>query len=331
LMAPARMPRLVPGISAASSVAAGSAHSLILCREDGSDGKGVVFSWGDGSRGALGHGEGSASATGSGFFSFFSFGRNKRRRGRAAAERAAPRLLRTLSSVNIESISASGSRSGAVENGAAGETFIWGDDGGFRAAVSGKGRRELDLPARVHGLPCGVGLLALGRSHALAVRHGGEPLLSWGDGGDHGVLGVAVGSSRGDDEGVDLPRRVAFFDGRNVVSASAGWKHSLACCDVPSLSCSPSLFSWGWGGSQGSEGPLDPRAFGTGGGQLGLGAEGGELDRATPAAVTELLHVVAGASSSSSPSRNCDRLLRRWKAHSVSAGLNHSAALVEVL
>ena len=115
---PARLPRLVPGIASAESVAAGSAHSLILCRDDS---WGVVYSWGDGSRGALGHAEGAASATGSGFLSFFfsssSSSRRKGDRGRAAAERAAPRLLRTLAGYDVRAISASGSRSGGRRRG----------------------------------------------------------------------------------------------------------------------------------------------------------------------------------------------------------------------
>lgn len=391
LLPPARLPRLVPGVASAASVAAGSAHSLILCRED--SGNGVICSWGDGSRGALGHAEGAASATGSGFLSFFfSSSRRKGDRGRAAAERAAPRLLRTLSGLDVTAISASGSRSGAVAvagegsgSGGSGSggggrgVLVWGDDGGFRAAVSGAGRAALDCPTRVPGLDgdqFSVSLLALGRSHALAVREGGSSLFAWGDGGDHGALGLSSDSSPSSSSpssssppppptAVYRPLRVTgALDEREgeIKSISAGWKHSLACCDVsakaafgrsissssssnqPSSSPRPSsLFSWGWGGSQGSEGPLDPSGTSTGGGQLGTGDD---LDRPRPFAVSELVllkkkngdggeqegegnrKAARGAFSSSSSSSRV--LLSRWRALQVSAGLNHSAALVEV-
>lgn len=357
----ARLPRLVPGISSARSVAAGSAHSLILCRDgDGDDGEsseGTVYSWGDGSRGALGHSQGSASATGSGFFPFFFFGSKKRKsqRGRAAAERAAPRLLRTLAGRDARAIAASGSRSGAIlrgeggsGSGNGGEVFLWGDDGSFRAAVSGAGRAALDTPARVPGLDSSfsISLLALGRSHALCAREGGGgPLLAWGDGSDHGALGLFPDSGQSPSASppvppptaVDRPCRVAALDGAGALkSISAGWKHSLACCEVSPESAfgpnsskpSSSLFSWGWGGSQGSEGPLDPSSASTGGGQLG---SGDDLDRPRPYPVSELVF-------SRRSKRNHDgndvsessRSLRRWRALQVSAGLNHSAALVEV-
>jgi len=395
---PARLPRLVPGIASAESVAAGSAHSLILCRDDS---WGVVYSWGDGSRGALGHAEGAASATGSGFLSFFfsssSSSRRKGDRGRAAAERAAPRLLRTLAGYDVRAISASGSRSGAVVaeegggSGSGGRVLVWGDDGGFRAAVSGAGRAALDCPAPVPSLLPGggaslsaVSLLALGRSHALAAREGGTPLLSWGDGGDHGALGLtaarpgpssaaAAASSPPPSPppppptAVDRPHRVTALDAQGAIrSVSAGWKHSLACCEVsaegafgrrsgaappssspasgPSPPPPPSLFSWGWGGSQGSEGPLDPSGTSTGGGQLGAGDD---LDRPRPFAVSELALVEWGSGGGGGGGQGDERggrgrggrqgssssppcLLSRWRALQVSAGLNHSAALVEV-
>ena len=421
---PARLPRLVPGVTSAAAVAAGSAHSLILCRDhssnsfssssssssnDSNNNNGVVYSWGDGSRGALGHAEGAASATGSGFFSFFfssSSSSRRKNRGRAAAERAAPRLLRSLAGLDVLAISASGSRSGAVvaaakEGGggsgsglrgsglgsglSGGRVLVWGDDGGFRAAVSGAGRAALDCPAPVPGLDesssFSVSLLALGRSHALAARVGGTPLLAWGDGSDHGALGLSSSSSSSSPHpssassarpppppptAVDRPCRVEALDGKVVKSVSAGWKHSLACSEVSaeaafggshrssssSSSSSPSppppsLFSWGWGGSQGSEGPLDPTGTSTGGGQLGTGDD---LDRPRPFAVSELVLLLdegggnngggnereeekeggkeTASSSSSSPRRRL--FLSRWRALQVSAGLNHSAALVEV-
>lgn len=265
---PTARPAAVPGLRNVTAIAAGARHCLAV----GAGGR--VHSWGDGGSGALGHA--------------------------GPAWRAAepvPRLIRTLTGADIVAVAAGGDRSAAVD--ASGGAWLWG------AAESGRARRDAP-PARLRGLPS-ITALALSRAHALALRVGGR-VVSFGDVGDHGALGVGD-REKGGSVDPDSPYHT-LPEPLDAVAVSAGWMHSA------SVDAAGGLWAWGWGGAPGTAGPLQ-NDDASGGGQLGAGDE---LDRRAPARVAALL--------------DDDGVTRlpggSWRAVAVSCGWNHTAAIVEV-
>lgn len=325
------VPRLVPGLAGSwwegrgggsgppppriVALAAGAAHSAALA-EDGS-----VFTWGAGGAGQGGHGGGVAGGG-----------------GQDPPIQPAPRRVRALDAHGpVAALAAGGDRCGVLLRsgggggwGIGGDALVWGAWGG----VSGGERRTTAwTPAPVPSLHAAT-CLAVGRMHALAGRGGAGPALAWGDGGDHGALGVGTFAAPGGVTAVPAPVLTAPDGGLGLVveavdaastsqlpphhahlhlaALAAGWQHSLG------VSPSGDLFAWGWGGSPGGAFPLTP-GLPTGGGQLGLGDDN---DRPAAGRVERILR--GGASGGGGP-------LGAWRAVGVGAGINHSVALIDEL
>jgi len=194
------------------SVASGSKHCLALSARS------EVYSWGDGTYGALGHANGSTQA--------------------------GPRRIESLE--RVESISAGMWSSAAVDN--RGRLFTWG------RGISPLGLNipsalgyELDPETECQLTPKRVDALledrvvgvALGPSFTLAVTDAGA-VFSFG----HSNVG-ALG--HGPLRGEVLPRRIQSLaqTGRRFVAVAAGWDHALA------LTEEGHVYGWGDGTANG--------------------------------------------------------------------------------
>jgi len=204
-------PTLVPSMHATRivSVASGYRHCLALSAV------GEVYSWGDGTAGALGHADGSASA--------------------------GPRRIETLE--RVESIAVGISKSAAVDD--RGRLFTWGR-GTFLGRLAGLGYElnpgtELQLlPKRVDALSADrVVCVAPGHSFTLAVTDAGA-VFSFGHSTD---WALGHGSSTNE----VLPRRIEAQaeTGLRFVAVAAGMDHSLA------LTEEGHVYGWGDGRSNG--------------------------------------------------------------------------------
>ena len=151
----------------------------------------------------------------------------------------------------------------------------------------------------------GVASIACGGLHTLAAQQGGK-LSAWGA-NEHGCLGLGR-------EGPLQARTPAPVPGLAAEQVSAGWKHAAA------VTAGGRLYTWGWGGSQGTA--LSAMEGGSGGGQLGLG---NEFDYWAPARV-EWVQSGAGAGV---PQLDAEGH-QMWRVLQVACGLNHTAAVVEI-
>ena len=194
------------------SVVTGCMHCLALSAE------GEVYSWGDGTRGALGQADGSA--------------------------RAGPRRIETLT--RVESVAAGPDcTSAAVDD--RGRLFTWGrgsiggEPAGLGYALNPGPRCQL-LPKRVDALSKDrVVSVSLGYDFTLAVTDVGA-VFSFGHSGagalGHGSLGSEV-----------LPRRIEALagTGQRFVAVAAGYFHSLA------LTEEGEVYRWGAAGHEQSQ------------------------------------------------------------------------------
>lgn len=188
---------------------------------------------------------------------------------------------------------------------------------------------------QIEGLPP-VSSIACGGQHSLAATTDGR-VAAWGA-NQNGCLGQGRKAQK--------LRTPVPVPGLQAEQVAAGWKHSAA------VGPGGTLYTWGWGGSQGEEKieatallPLSPLsslrcrqhslavlcgagtalsldAYGSGGGQLGLGNEN---DYWEPAKV---LRVNMGAGGDLPQLAANGHSL--WRALQVSCGLNHTAAIVEI-
>lgn len=273
------------------ALAAGGTHSAALAAD------GSVFTWGGAGAAQLGHG-GDVGGT-------------------SSILEPAPRRVRGLDGRGpVSVLAAGGDSTGVVVDG---RVLVWGASGG----VSGGQRRApTAVPTPVPGLHA-VSALAVGRLHALAGRGLAGPAVAWGDGGDHGALGVGLAAAPGGvtptpapivtapDGGLGLHDPATAPDAAPLIhlaAVAAGWQHSLG------VSPDGDLFAWGWGGSPGGAFPFAP-GVATGGGQLGLGDDN---DRPAAGRVGRVL------GEDGAP------MAATWRAAGVSAGVNHSVAWLEV-
>lgn len=147
--------------------------------------------------------------------------------------------------------------------------------------------------------------MACGSLHTLALQYGGT-VLAWGA-NQNGVLGLGHEKHR-------QPARPSKVPGVLAEQIDAGWKHSAA------VTGSGKLYTWGWGGSQGTALSFEGRT-GTGG-QLG---HGNDFDYWSPHHV-EWLQL---GETDWRKQQNEDGSLA-WKVQQVSCGLNHTGAIVEL-
>lgn len=302
------------------AVAAGNRHTLALAES------GNVWSWGCNQRGQLGLGkeieqsaepkpiaslvgnkivriaagaEHSLAVSESGEVYSWGCGSDgrlghKRFKGLALKDEWKPRLLRQLETKSIQSISAGQMHSACVSRD--GQAFLFGS--GRYHQLGRATDEDAESPILVQGLSL-VRELSCGSQHTLAALWDGSV--------------AAFGANQNGSLGLGNTRQIwgrgpLTVPGLRAQSISAGWKHSAA------IDADGRLYTWGWGGSQGTA--LSFEDGGTGG-QLGLGDDN---DRWEPSAVEWL--------SSSTPSGTIP--WDSWKAVQVSCGLQHTVALVSL-
>ncbi|XP_037548156.1 probable E3 ubiquitin-protein ligase HERC1 [Nematolebias whitei] len=181
-----------------SSSKGSDGHSLAITAE------GEVFSWGDGEYGKLGHGN--------------------------SATQKYPKIIQgPLLGKVVVCVSAGYRHSAAVTND--GELYTWGEGDFGRLGQSDSQSRN--MPTLVKDIS-GVGQVACGSSHTIAVAQDGRTVWSFG-GGDNGKLG------HGDTNRVYRPKVIEALHGFIIRKVCAGSQSSLA------LTSAGQVFSWGCG------------------------------------------------------------------------------------
>ncbi|CAJ1070719.1 probable E3 ubiquitin-protein ligase HERC1 isoform X5 [Xyrichtys novacula] len=181
-----------------SSSKGSDGHTLAITIE------GEVFSWGDGEYGKLGHGN--------------------------SATQKYPKIIQgPLLGKVVVCVSAGYRHSAAVTND--GELYTWGEGDFGRLGHSDSQSRN--VPTLVKDVS-GVGQVACGSSHTIAVAQDGRTVWSFG-GGDNGKLG------HGDTNRVYRPKVIEALHGFIIRKVCAGSQSSLA------LTSAGQVFAWGCG------------------------------------------------------------------------------------
>uniref|UniRef100_UPI003AAEB7BA probable E3 ubiquitin-protein ligase HERC1 n=1 Tax=Centroberyx gerrardi TaxID=166262 RepID=UPI003AAEB7BA len=181
-----------------SSSKGSDGHTLAVTVE------GEVFSWGDGEYGKLGHGN--------------------------SATQKYPKIIQgPLLGKVVVCVSAGYRHSAAVTND--GELYTWGEGDFGRLGHSDSHSRN--VPTLVKDIS-GVGQVACGSSHTIAVAQDGRIVWSFG-GGDNGKLG------HGDTNRVYRPKVIEALHGFIIRKVCAGSQSSLA------LTSAGQVFAWGCG------------------------------------------------------------------------------------
>ncbi|XP_074547318.1 putative E3 ubiquitin-protein ligase HERC1 isoform X2 [Halichoeres trimaculatus] len=181
-----------------SSSKGSDGHTLAITLE------GEVFSWGDGEYGKLGHGN--------------------------SATQKYPKIIQgPLLGKVVVCVSAGYRHSAAVTND--GELYTWGEGDFGRLGHSDSQSRN--VPTLVKDIS-GVGQVACGSSHTIAVAQDGRTVWSFG-GGDNGKLG------HGDTNRVYRPKVIEALHGFIIRKVCAGSQSSLA------LTSAGQVFAWGCG------------------------------------------------------------------------------------
>ncbi|XP_061887279.1 probable E3 ubiquitin-protein ligase HERC1 isoform X3 [Entelurus aequoreus] len=181
-----------------SSSKGSDGHTLAITME------GEVFSWGDGEYGKLGHGN--------------------------SATQKYPKIIQgPLIGKVVVCVSAGYRHSAAVTND--GELYTWGEGDFGRLGHSDSQSRN--TPTLVKDIS-GVGQVACGSSHTIAVAQDGRTAWSFG-GGDNGKLG------HGDTNRVYRPKVIEALHGFIIRKVCAGSQSSLA------LTSAGQVFAWGCG------------------------------------------------------------------------------------
>ncbi|XP_054612956.1 probable E3 ubiquitin-protein ligase HERC1 isoform X1 [Dunckerocampus dactyliophorus] len=181
-----------------SSSKGSDGHTLAITME------GEVFSWGDGEYGKLGHGN--------------------------SATQKYPKIIQgPLIGKVVACVSAGYRHSAAVTND--GELYTWGEGDFGRLGHSDSQSRN--TPTLVKDIS-GVGQVACGSSHTIAVAQDGRTAWSFG-GGDNGKLG------HGDTNRVYRPKVIEGLHGFIIRKVCAGSQSSLA------LTSAGQVFAWGCG------------------------------------------------------------------------------------
>lgn len=207
-----------------------------------------------------------------------------------------PRMLRSFEATVIRSASAGQMHSACVS--AEGQAYVFGSNRYFQLGQSTDSNAE--IPVRVPNLPL-VREIACGSQHSLAsLLDGSVAAFGANFNGSLGIGSQPAPRGRGP---VTVP-------GLRALSVAAGWKHSAA------IDADGKLYTWGWGGSQGTA--LSFEEGGGTGGQLG---HGDDNDRWDPGLVEWV------KSSADGPEVIPSQM---WKAVKVSCGLQHTVALISI-
>nr|XP_027190586.1 ultraviolet-B receptor UVR8 isoform X2 [Cicer arietinum] len=180
-----------------------------------SDG-GEAFSWGMGVSGRLGHGHESSVL---GFFKSYS--------------EYTPRLIKDLEGIKVNYVAAGMLNSACTDEN--GSVFIFGEKGIDKLRL--KETSNATKPLLVSELPYAEEV-ACGGYHTCVLTNSGE-LYTWGS-NENGCLGIGSSYAIHQPEKIQEP-----FLESSVVQVSCGWKHTAAICGGR-------IFTWGWGGSNGT-------------------------------------------------------------------------------
>lgn len=200
-------------------IACGSKHLVLITKQ------GEMYSWGEESGGRLGHG--------------------------VDTDLTHPKLISTLSRINIESIACGEFHTCAVSF--CGDLYTWGD-GMHNFGLLGHGNDTAHwIPKKVCGPLEGlhVSSVSCGPWHTAVVTSTGQ-LFTFGD-GVFGALG------HGDRQSTNVAREVGSLRGLRTVRAACGAWHTVAIVEVvDSLNSATSckLFTWG-DGNKGQLGHAD--------------------------------------------------------------------------
>ncbi|XP_031251112.1 PH, RCC1 and FYVE domains-containing protein 1-like isoform X1 [Pistacia vera] len=198
------------------SIACGRKHAVLVTKQ------GEIFSWGEEIGGRLGHG--------------------------MEIDVPYPKLIETLSGMNIESVACGEYHTCAITR--SGDLYTWGD-GTHQCGLLGHGSEVSHwIPKRVCGQMDSkhVSYISCGLWHTAVVTSTGQ-LFTFGD-GSFGALG------HGDRSSTSIPREVETLIGMRTMRVSCGVWHTAAVIEVvtesssfsPSSSTSSSkLFTWGDG------------------------------------------------------------------------------------
>ncbi|KAM3194162.1 hypothetical protein ACQJBY_070677 [Aegilops geniculata] len=201
------------------NIACGSKHSVLVTKQ------GEMYSWGEESGGRLGHG--------------------------VDTNLTHPKLISTLSGINIESVACGEFHTCAVSF--CGDLYTWGD-GMHNFGLLGHGNDTAHwIPKKVCGPLEGLHIssVSCGPSHTAVVTSAGQ-LFTFGD-GVFGALG------HGDRQSTNVAREVSSLRGLRTVLAACGAWHTVAIVEVvDSLNSATSckLFTWG-DGNKGQLGHAD--------------------------------------------------------------------------
>eukprot|EP00271_Cylindrocystis_brebissonii_P003272 TRINITY_DN1406_c0_g1_i2.p1 TRINITY_DN1406_c0_g1~~TRINITY_DN1406_c0_g1_i2.p1 ORF type:complete len:367 (-),score=39.34 TRINITY_DN1406_c0_g1_i2:321-1421(-) len=258
-------------------VALGAQHTIALTED------GRVFAWGSSRNGRLGHGKAS-------LFERWSL--------RAPMEMY-PRQVEALRDQKVVAIAAGYQHSACVDD--YGRIFAFGYGRFWQLGLGHE--RDVSEPQRLPGGVPAVEQVACGGNHSAAVSLSGDVLV-WGA-NESSCLGLGRGNQNYVREPVPVPGALARL---SVMQVSCGWKHTAA------VTANGELFTWGWGGSQGSYSVEGNSS----GGQLGLG---NEFDFLEPTKVN-VQGTVANAFFDKAGAPRQARVLH------VSCGFNHTAAVL---
>lgn len=204
------------------SIACGSKHSVLVTKQ------GEMYSWGEESGGRLGHGVDTYVTH--------------------------PKLISTLSGINIESVACGEFHTCAVSF--CGDLYTWGD-GMHNFGLLGHGNDTAHwIPKKVCGPLEGlhVSSVSCGPWHTAVVTSAGQ-LFTFGD-GVFGALG------HGDRQSTNVAREVGSLRGMRTVRAACGAWHTVAIVEVVdslNFATSCKLFTWG-DGNKGQLGHPDREA-----------------------------------------------------------------------
>ncbi|KAF5449663.1 hypothetical protein F2P56_030084 [Juglans regia] len=211
------------------NIACGGRHAILVTRQ------GEIFSWGEESGGRLGHG--------------------------VEADFSHPKLIDTLSGMNVESVACGEYHTCAVTF--SGDLYTWGD-GTHNSGLLGHGSEASHwIPKKVGGFMEGIHVsnVSCGPWHTAIVTSAGQ-LFTFGD-GSFGALG------HGDHSSTSIPQEVETLKGQRTMRVACGVWHTAAVVDVKnesSVSGPSGHSSWGmlftWGdGDKGrlGHGDIEPR------------------------------------------------------------------------
>lgn len=292
-------------------ISAGHYHSLAIGKDSG-----ALWAWGDNGSGQLGLGDGvdeswcprmvldsiasvsagarhSLATTSNGVA--YCFG------AVLGQEGSLPRKIQGLEGICIDKVSAGHMHSACIDSD--GHVYTFGD--GRHAQLGHGSLKDCLIPTQVQGIQY-AHEVACGGYHTIAVLPGS--CAAWGA-DQNGCLGI---QSDGHGHRTRPDTIANLLDIRKV---SAGWKHSAA------IDYSGRMYSWGWGGAQGTAMANDES--GSGGGQLGLGDD---CDAWFPRRVD----TIDVESALRIPQQQREDGMLLWKALQVSCGLNHTAMIVEM-